>query len=88
MKEIAIILLSVIFVNNFVLAKFLGICPFLGVSKSINSAIGMSLAVIFVMGLASAATWPIYQYIIENMRFEYFQTIVFILVIATLVHLV
>ena len=88
MKEIAIILLSVIFVNNFVLAKFLGICPFLGVSKSINSAIGMSLAVIFVMGLASAATWPIYQYILVPLGFEYFQTIVFILVIATLVQLV
>ena len=59
MKEMAIILLSAVFVNNFVLAKFMGICPFLGVSKKLDSAVGMSLAVIFVMMMATAATWPI-----------------------------
>ena len=88
MKEYAIILLSVMLVDNYVLAKFLGICPFLGVSKSLNSAVGMSLAVIFVMGLSSAVTWPVYMYILVPFGLEYFRTIVFILVIATLVQLV
>lgn len=87
MKEILIILLSGILVDNFVLSKFLGICPFLGVSKKLNSAIGMSIAVTFVMVLASMATWPIYSYILFP-KFTYLNTLVFILVIAALVQLV
>jgi len=88
MKEILMILTSVILVNNYVLAQFLGICPFLGVSKKLDSAIGMSLAVIFVMALASAATWPVNEYLLVPNELEYLQTIVFILVIAALVQLV
>ena len=61
MKEILIILVSAILVDNFVLSKFMGICPFLGVSKKINSAIGMSFAVIFVMCMATAVTYPVYK---------------------------
>ena len=88
MKEIMIILVSAILVDNFVLSKFLGICPFLGVSKKLDSAIGMSLAVIFVMVLATAATWPIYTFALVPNGLEYLNTIVFILVIAALVQLV
>jgi len=88
MKEIMIILLSAIFVENFVLSKFLGICPFLGVSKKLDSAIGMSLAVTFVMALATAVTWPVYAKILLPNGYDYLQTIVFILVIAALVQLV
>jgi len=88
MKEIMIILLSAIFVENFVLSKFLGICPFLGVSKKLESAIGMSLAVTFVMALATAVTWPVYAKILLPNGYDYLQTIVFILVIAALVQLV
>ena len=87
MRELLIIIVSVVFVNNFVLAQFLGICPFLGVSKKLDSAVGMSLAVIFVMALASAVTWPINYYLLMP-NYEYLQTIVFILVIAALVQLV
>jgi electron transport complex protein RnfA len=87
-KSLLMILVSTIFVNNFVLAKFLGICPFLGVSKKLESALGMSFAVIFVMGLASAVTWPIQIYILDPNKLAYLQTIVFILVIAALVQLV
>lgn len=88
MREILIILLSVILVDNFVLSKFLGICPFLGVSKKLDSAVGMSLAVIFVMVMASAVTWPIYTFVLAANNLEYLNTIVFILVIAALVQLV
>lgn len=88
MKEMAIILLSAVFVNNFVLAKFMGICPFLGVSKKLDSAVGMSLAVIFVMMMATAATWPIQVYLLDKNGLGYLQTVVFILVIAALVQLV
>lgn len=87
-KELLGILITAILVENFVLAKFLGICPFLGVSKKMNSSIGMSLAVIFVMVLATAATWPIQVYILNKYNIAYLQTIVFILVIAALVQLV
>lgn len=80
-------MLSVL-VENFVLAQFLGICPFLGVSKKLNTAVGMSLAVIFVMVLATAVTYPIYQWILLPNNMAYLQTIVFILVIAALVQLV
>ncbi|MBC2871383.1 electron transport complex subunit RsxA [Acetanaerobacterium sp. MSJ-12] len=88
MKQIFVILVSAILVDNFVLSKFLGCCPFLGVSKKMDSALGMSGAVIFVMGLASAATWPIQHYLLEEMNLEYMNTLVFILVIAALVQLV
>ena len=77
-----------VLINNYVLQQFLGICPFLGVSKKPNQAVGMGVAVTFVMLVATAATWPIYTYLLEPYDFEYLQTIVFILVIATLVQFV
>ncbi|MDD2393652.1 MAG: Rnf-Nqr domain containing protein, partial [Eubacteriales bacterium] len=85
MKEMFIILFSVIFVDNFVLSKFLGICPFLGVSKKLNTAMGMSMAVILVMGMSSAITYPINTFLLVPNGLEYLRTIVFILVIAALV---
>jgi len=88
MAQYASILFSMILVNNYVLVKFLGICPFLGVSKKLDQATGMSLAVIFVMLLATAVTWPIYNLLLVTFEFEYMQTVVFILVIAALVQLV
>ncbi len=88
MKEFAIILVSAVLVNNYVLAKFLGICPFLGVSKKLDSAFGMSVAVTFVMALATAATWPIYTYVLVPRDLKYLQTIVFILIIAALVQFI
>lgn len=88
MKEMLIILISVILVDNFVLSKFLGICPFLGVSKRLDSAVGMSIAVIFVMLISSAVTYPIYMSLLVPYELGYLQTIVFILVIAALVQLV
>lgn len=87
MKTLIIILFSAIFVNNFVLSKFLGICPFLGVSKKLSSAVGMSVAVTAVMVVSSAVTWPIYTYLLKP-KYEYLQTLVFILVIASLVQIV
>ena len=81
------ILLGIILVNNYVLAQFLGICPFLGVSKKLDSAVGMGVAVTFVMVLATAATWPIMQ-ALNNLNIAYLQTIVFILIIAALVQFV
>lgn len=86
MKEMMIILVSAILVDNFVLAKFMGICPFLGVSKKIDSALGMSAAVTFVMVMASAVTFPIYQ-ILNKYELGYLKTVAFILVIATFVQL-
>lgn len=88
MTELAIIMMGAVLTNNFVLVKFLGICPFLGVSKKLDSAVGMSLAVIFVMVLATAVTYPIYMGLLVGFGIEYLQTIVFILVIAALVQLV
>ncbi len=88
MKIFLTIMLTGILTENFVLSKFLGICPFLGVSKKLNTAMGMSGAVIFVMVLATAATWPINHYVLAKNDLEYLQTIVFILVIAALVQLV
>ncbi len=88
MNNLFAILIGSLLVNNFVLSQFLGICPFLGVSKKLNSAVGMSAAVIFVMVMASAATWPIYTYLLVPFELEYLQTIVFILIIAALVQLV
>ncbi len=88
MTKFIVILLSAVFVNNYVLSRFLGICPFLGVSKKLDSATGMSLAVIFVMLMATAATYPIQVYLLNPNGLGYLQTIVFILVIAALVQLV
>lgn len=87
-KSLILILMGGVLVNNYVLNQFLGICPFLGVSKKVNQASGMGMAVIFVMMFATAATWPIYNYILIPLKLEYLQTIVFILVIATLVQFV
>lgn len=75
-------------VENIVLAKFLGCCPFLGVSRKLDSAVGMSSAVIFVLLMSTAVTWPIYTFLLVPFGLEYLQTIVFILVIAALVQLV
>jgi len=86
-KELVLILMGGILVNNYVLQQFLGICPFLGVSKKVNQATGMGIAVTFVMLVATAATWPIYYYILSP-KYEYLQIIVFILVIASLVQFV
>ena len=85
--KLASIFFTMILVDNYVLSKFLGICPFLGVSKKLDSAVGMSLAVTFVMVMATAATWPIYMGILLPNKLEYLQTIVFILIIAILVQL-
>lgn len=87
MKELLMIMMSVILVDNFVLSKFLGICPFLGVSKKLDSAVGMGAAVTFVMVLATAVTWPIQIFVLDVYGIGYLQTIVFILVIASLVQL-
>ena len=86
-KELVLILMGGVLVNNYVLQQFLGICPFLGVSKKVNQASGMGIAVTFVMLVATAATWPIYHYILSP-KYEYLQIIVFILVIASLVQFV
>ncbi len=88
MTKLIIILLSAVFINNYILSRFLGICPFLGVSKKLDSATGMSLAVIFVMLIATAVTWPIQMFLLVPNDLGYLQTIVFILVIAALVQLV
>lgn len=82
------IMFTVMIINNYVLAQFLGICPFLGVSKKLDSAVGMSMAVIFVMVLATIVTWPIQELLLNRFGIGYLQTIVFILVIAALVQLV
>ena len=88
MKELLIILMSAVLVDNYVLSKFLGICPFLGVSKKSDQAVGMGLSVIFVMLVATLATWPIQTYLLDPNGLGYLQTIVFILVIAALVQFV
>lgn len=87
-KELLVILISSSLVNNVVLSQFLGLCPFLGVSKKTNTATGMGVAVIFVITLASAVAGLIYQYILVPLDITYLQTIVFILVIAALVQFV
>ncbi|MBR6319126.1 MAG: electron transport complex subunit RsxA [Prevotella sp.] len=86
--EYLLIFISAIFVNNIVLAQFLGICPFLGVSKKIDTSLGMSAAVAFVMVLATLVTWLIQTYVLNPFGLEYLQTIAFILVIASLVQMV
>ena len=87
-KHLLFIILGAVFVNNYVLQRFLGICPFLGVSKKLDQASGMSIAVVFVMLLATAVTWPIQHFLLDPNGMGYLQTIVFILVIAALVQLV
>ena len=87
LKSLILIMMGGVLINNYVLQQFLGICPFLGVSKKVNQAVGMGVAVTFVMLFATAATWPIYTYILYP-NYTYLQTIVFILVIATLVQFV
>ena len=82
------IALGAILINNFILVQFLGICPFLGVSKKVDTAVGMGIAVTFVMGLASAITWLVNQFILVPLDLLYMQTVAFILVIAALVQFV
>ncbi|MFI3330989.1 MAG: electron transport complex subunit RsxA [Rikenellaceae bacterium] len=86
--EYFIIIISAIFVNNIVLAQFLGICPFLGVSSKVETSLGMGAAVTFVMAIASAVVYLIQYYILVPLEIEFMQTIVFILVIASLVQMV
>ena len=88
MAQYLSIMLTVMIVSNYVLSQFLGICPFLGVSKKLDSAVGMSIAVTFVMVLATVATWPIQHLLLDPLGIGYLQTVVFILVIAALVQLV
>ena len=88
MTHFLMILMTSVLVNNYVLSRFLGICPFLGVSKKLGSATGMGIAVTFVMLLSTLVTWPVQTYLLERFDLEYLQTIVFILVIAALVQLV
>ncbi len=88
MRSLIVIMMGAVLVNNYVLSQFLGICSFLGVSKKQDQATGMSLAVIFVMLLATAVTWPIQTFLLDPNKLGYLQTIVFILVIAALVQLV
>ena len=87
-KSLILILMGGVLINNYVLQQFLGICPFLGVSKKVNQAVGMGVAVTFVMLFATAATYPIYYYVLAPNDLAFLQTIVFILVIATLVQFV
>ncbi|MCQ2567605.1 MAG: electron transport complex subunit RsxA, partial [Mogibacterium sp.] len=87
MANLIVIFLSIVLVNNFLLSQFLGICSFLGVSNKMSSAVGMSGAVVFVMVLAEAVTWPIQQ-LLDKFEIGYLQTVVFILVIAALVQFV
>ena len=82
------IALGAVLVNNFILSQFLGICPFMGVSKKVETALGMGMAVIFVMGVASAVNWPINHFILERNGLGFMQTVTFILVIASLVQFV
>ncbi|MEF9958990.1 MAG: electron transport complex subunit RsxA [Niameybacter sp.] len=86
--ELLLLFLSAALVNNFVLSRFLGICPFLGVSKKIETAMGMGMAVTFVMGLASVISYAVYTFILVPLKLEYMYTVAFILVIASLVQFV
>ena len=88
MGEAAVVLLSAVLVNNFVLTKFLGICPFLGVSGKVETAVGMSFAVMFVMTLAATVSWLVQQYLLVPFHLMYLQTIFFILIIAALVQFI
>ena len=87
-SKLLAITLGAILANNFIFSQFLGICPFLGVSKKVDTAVGMGFAVTFVMGLASAITWAVYNFILVPLDLEYMQTVAFILVIASLVQFI
>ena len=87
-KTLIVILFSAVLVDNYVLSRFLGICPFLGVSKKLNQATGMGLAVIIVMLIATAVTWPIQYFVLDALKLGYLQNIVFILIIAALVQMI
>ena len=82
------IIITSIFIQNYVFGRVLGICPYMGVSKKVESSIGMGMAIIFVISIASAVTWLIYQYMLVPFGLEYLQTIMFILIIASLVQFV
>lgn len=82
------LIITFVFINNFILTQFLGLCPFIGVSKNVESAVGMGFAVTFVMAIASLATWAIYNLILVPLEVAFLQTITFILVIASLVQFV
>ncbi len=88
LTQIFALAIAAIFVQNFVLARFLGLCPYIGVSKKLDSALGMGMAVIFVMTMASTFTWLIHNYLLVPLNIEFLQTIAFILTIASLVQLV
>lgn len=88
MKKLLLIIIGAVLVNNYVLMRFLGICPFLGVSRRVKTAMGMSGAVLFVMTMASVVTWVIYRFVLTPYNLIYLQTVTFILVIASLVQLV
>lgn len=87
LKVLIVILLSSVLVDNYVLTRFLGICPFLGVSKKIDQAVGMGVAVTIVMLIATAVTWPVQYFVLDALNLGYLQNIVFILVIAALVQM-
>ena len=86
--DLLVISIGAILINNFVLVQFLGICPFLGVSKKVDTSVGMGFAVVFVMACASIITWCVQYYLLVPFHLEYLQTIAFILVIAVLVQFV
>lgn len=86
-KTLIVILLSSVLVDNYVLSRFLGICPFLGVSKKLDQATGMGIAVTIVMLIATVATWPIQYFVLNTLHLEYLQNILFILIIASLVQM-
>lgn len=88
MKELIVLMISAILVDNIVLSQFKGICPFLGVSKKVKNAVGMGAAVIFVMVCATAVTFPVYKFLLVPLEVEYLKTIAFILIIALFVQLV
>ena len=88
MAEFIMIIVSAVFINNFVVVQFLGICPFLGVSKDFKSALGMGLAVTFVMTLTCLITYPIYAYILVPLGIEFMEIIVFIFIIASIVQMI
>lgn len=88
MVELLLILVSTVFVNNFVLARFLGACPFMGVSKKVDTSLGMGMAVIVVMSIASVVTWFFQYKVLIPLEIEYLQTTAFVLIIASLVQMV
>lgn len=88
LSGVLLLIVSAVFIDNFIFSKFLGCCPFLGVSKSPSTAFGMGCAVIFVMTLSSAVTWCVYSYVLVPFELEYLKTIAFILIIAALVQMI